>query len=138
MYFEYCEFGDLYAMHVLQEQPSLPVDDNETELLAQLGNFGVKAQDPDIPKPKSLSESDIWTLMYQLFAALAYLHYGISISRRGECGIELHWDPHVHRDIKPQNGEYTQLSLQFIVMANTWSLSRIDFRTEPAADCQAM
>ena len=52
MYFEYCEFGDLYAMHVLQEQPSLPVDDNETELLAQLGNFGVKAQDPDIPKPK--------------------------------------------------------------------------------------
>jgi serine/threonine protein kinase len=56
---------------------------------------------------QALDEDAVWTLMYQLFAALAYLHYGISISKEGACRVEHHWDTMLHRDIKPHNSKKT-------------------------------
>ncbi|KAJ4176194.1 hypothetical protein NW767_015530 [Fusarium falciforme] len=105
LYFEYCELGDLETMHVKREMQA-PLDDDERQQLKELGLLSAGARSPDKPEPKPLSESDVWTLMYQLFAALAYLHYGVSISSQGDCRIEPHWDPHLHRDIKPHNGMY--------------------------------
>ncbi len=38
-----------------------------------------------------LNEVDIWTLMYQLFLALANLHYGVKITVAGKFSCEANW-----------------------------------------------
>jgi serine/threonine protein kinase len=109
LYLEYCEGGDLQTMHV--QVPSTKSKENPD---ADSGDYYgptsraarfKKISQPDGPAVASLSEPEIWELVYQLFAALACLHYGVSLSRDWVCRIEPHWNPVVHRDVKPQNGK---------------------------------
>ncbi|KAF2826580.1 hypothetical protein CC86DRAFT_405852 [Ophiobolus disseminans] len=105
LYLEYCDAGDLETRHVKRTPPKKDAHPNdahpndEEELLPDLD----LSDSDDVPVCEALSEKDMWTLMYQLFAALAYLHYGITISKSGEVGVERHWDTKLHRDIKPHN-----------------------------------
>ncbi|ORY15383.1 kinase-like domain-containing protein [Clohesyomyces aquaticus] len=115
LYLEYCDGGDLETRHVSRIQPderTVSDDEEEEELLAEAGiQDSSDTNKPDEEPPSStnaadrraLNEHAVWTLMYQLFAALAYLHYGISISKEGACRVEHHWDTMLHRDIKPHN-----------------------------------
>ncbi|CAN9351438.1 unnamed protein product [Alternaria alternata] len=115
LYLEYCDGGDLETRHInrTQQNEGPASDDEEDEaLLAEAGiQDSSDTTSPDENPPTSmkaverqaLDEDAVWTLMYQLFAALAYLHYGISISKEGACRVEHHWDTMLHRDIKPHN-----------------------------------
>jgi serine/threonine protein kinase len=105
LYLEYCEGGDLQTTHV---KPVIPardaLSDDEDDLLILSSKLSRIPSGPECME--ALKESDVWAMLYQLFAALAYLHYGVSISRQGACRFEHHWDPVVHRDIKPHNGKW--------------------------------
>ena len=119
LYLEYCDGGDLETRHVnrTQQNEGPASDDEEDEaILAEAGiQDSSDTTSPDETPPTSmkaverqaLDEDAVWTLMYQLFAALAYLHYGISISKEGACRVEHHWDTMLHRDIKPHNSKKT-------------------------------
>ncbi|KAI1092469.1 hypothetical protein F5B19DRAFT_201641 [Rostrohypoxylon terebratum] len=104
IYLEYCEQGDLETRHLRKSQIRSHDDDDDhddEDLLA-----GLELED-SLVEPRDimlLDEPDVWTHMYQLFTALAYLHYGISMScERKGCFIIPHWESHLHRDIKPRN-----------------------------------
>ncbi len=48
-----------------------------------------------------------WRLIYQLFSALAHLHYGVSFSDGSSGDVYARsWDPAIHRDINPRNGQW--------------------------------
>ncbi|OSS54008.1 hypothetical protein B5807_01334 [Epicoccum nigrum] len=115
LYLEYCDGGDLETRHVnrmQQHKGTASGSEEDEELLAEAGvqdSSDTNSLDEEPPNSKkavelrALNERAVWTLMYQLFAALAYLHYGISISKEGACRVEHHWDTMLHRDIKPHN-----------------------------------
>jgi serine/threonine protein kinase len=119
LYLEYCDGGDLETRHVSriqQNEGTVSDDEEDEELLAEAGiQDSSDTNNPNEEPPSSikaverraLNEHAVWTLMYQLFAALAYLHYGISIPKEGACRVEHHWDTMLHRDIKPHNSKKT-------------------------------
>jgi serine/threonine protein kinase len=115
LYLEYCEGGDLQTMHMksLLPAPQQLSDDEEDLLMSSSKLLHITSDSESI---EALKEADIWTMLYQLFAALAYLHYGVCISRQGACRFEHHWDPVVHRDIKPHNGRSYILLTSCIVV----------------------
>ncbi|KAF8851436.1 ankyrin [Acephala macrosclerotiorum] len=96
LYLEYCNGGDpgYYVEPLTPTEIShnhkLPTS-QEDEEHEELGNL-------------KWGKMEVWRLIYQLFAALAHLHYGVSISgREKDCRYELGWDPAFHCDIKPNN-----------------------------------
>lgn len=110
LYLEYCDGGDLQTMHVRPLSPAREEMEDEDDLLLLSSSLSEMISNTE--QVQALTEREVWSMVYQLFAALAYLHYGVSISAQGGCRFEHHWDPVVHRDIKPHNGE-CQLLLSF-------------------------
>lgn len=102
LYLEYCEGGDLQKSYVKLTLPSSDALDEEEEE----EDYELAQRFLELNKVENLKEAEMWDLIYQLFAALAYLHYGLSISEEGACRFEHNWDPVVHRDIKPHNGKH--------------------------------
>lgn len=93
LYLEFCGGGDLGILHVTPKSP-MPNPPRSHD------GFAV-----GLPEATPLNEGAVWTLVYQLFLALAYLHYGVRVSRHGACQCEPHWTPLMHRDIRPNNGQ---------------------------------
>ena len=54
---------------------------------------------------KTLPQLDAWYLLFQLAAALAYLHHGLTIGVGNRFTLQKNWKRILHRDIKPQNGQ---------------------------------
>lgn len=90
LYMEFCEGGDLQSQHV--ERPD---SDDDSDSTSQL----------DLSHPVPLREEEIWVITFQLAAAMAYLHHGLTIREPGTFSFVRHWEPVIHRDIKPANGK---------------------------------
>ncbi|KAH7030605.1 uncharacterized protein B0I36DRAFT_362438 [Microdochium trichocladiopsis] len=58
--------------------------------------------------PLALGEDQVWSIIFQVAAAIAYLHHGLAI-KRGKFELEKYWEPVIHRDIKPANNPKGQL-----------------------------
>lgn len=86
LYLEFCNGGDL-GQHLARSNDP---DDSPT------------SDEPPTAKP--LEESKTWSIVFQLAAALAYCHHGLSMKEDGSFYFEKNWDPIIHRDIKPRNG----------------------------------
>lgn len=100
LYLEYCDGGDLGVLHILPKKAP--------QLSHQTGRFSKLFASCDAgrrtnPDTRPLREAEVWTLMYQMFLALAYLHYGFNITANGDWYCEVNWKPLIHRDIKPSN-----------------------------------
>ena len=83
LYLEYCNGGSLHP-HVKGEST------------------------PDDPPTKPLDKAEVWELVFQLAAALAYLHHVLTIAS-DKFTFEAHWTRILHRDIKPENGKLPKL-----------------------------
>ncbi|KAL7270201.1 hypothetical protein RUND412_007096 [Rhizina undulata] len=75
VFMEYCEGGDLSSL----------VDNIKTG------------------KRIPLTEGVVWQLIFQLTAALAYMHHGLAINESNAFCIKNRWKAILHRDIKPSN-----------------------------------
>ncbi|KAL9119257.1 MAG: hypothetical protein Q9187_004189 [Circinaria calcarea] len=96
LYLQFCDGGDLEQVHGLP--PGRDVWENED------GFYTADAL-PDTNRVP-LSEEQMWSIIYQICLALAYLHHGLSITCKGKVFVakfEVNWDPTIHRDIKPAN-----------------------------------
>jgi serine/threonine protein kinase len=91
LYTEFCEGGDL-TQHVRRHI----YDDSESEE----GTY----DDENIWHPIPLQEHEVWSITFQLAAAIAYLHHGLSIRTSGTFSFERRWSAILHRNIKPGNG----------------------------------
>ncbi|CAM1503120.1 Fc.00g078960.m01.CDS01 [Cosmosporella sp. VM-42] len=106
LYLEYCGGGDLGLAHIEKaaRKPRLrrnSTDDDDDD--DDVERSKMKEKSKTRTQVVALTESEVWMLMYQLFLALAYLHYGIQVTKEGECGCVPHWKGMIHRDIKPNN-----------------------------------
>jgi serine/threonine protein kinase len=101
LYMEFCEAGDLHRQHVQR----LETDDDSDDSC-----FG-HAENTVALHPVPLREDEVWSMVFQLAAAMAYLHHGLSIKRNGAFSFERHWISVIHRDIKPANGKYNTESI---------------------------
>jgi serine/threonine protein kinase len=90
LYMEFCEEGDLDKRHVKGSDSD---DDSD------------RSSCGDSDDPVALSENEVWSIIFQLSAAMAYLHHGLVIKRNDSFSFERHWEPVIHRDIKPANGK---------------------------------
>lgn len=86
LYLEFCDGGDL-GQHLAKSNGS---DDSSA------------SNEPPTAKP--LEEEETWSIIFQLSAALAYCHHGLSMKNDGSFYFEKYWDPIIHRDVKPSNG----------------------------------
>ncbi|KAL7273963.1 hypothetical protein RUND412_003161 [Rhizina undulata] len=75
IYMEYCEGGDLSSL----------LEDIKTREKMPLG------------------EDVVWQIVFQLAAALAYMHHGLSINKSNAFHVENCWKAILHSDIKPSN-----------------------------------
>jgi len=106
LYMEFCEGGDLQRQHIRRKLYfDDDSDDSDLEHAEPFNSTG--ACDP-LPLP----EEEVWSIAFQLAAAMAYLHHGLSIKRNDTFSFEKHWESVIHRDIKPANGKY---NTQFII-----------------------
>lgn len=90
LYMEFCEGGDLQSRHVYRQDSD---DDSDS------------TSEPDLSHPVPLREQEVWIITFQLAAAMAYLHHGLTIGAAGDFFFARHWEPVIHRDIKPANGK---------------------------------
>ncbi|KAK8926864.1 Ankyrin repeat, PH and SEC7 domain containing protein secG [Metarhizium anisopliae] len=88
LYMEFCEGGDLESQHVYK-----PDSHDDSDSTSQL----------DLIHPVPLREEEVWVITFQLAAAMAYLHHGLTIRGPGTFSFARHWEPVIHRDIKPAN-----------------------------------
>jgi serine/threonine protein kinase len=107
LYLEYCNGGDL-RNDMAPTPPPTPrptADDYEDDDIPPPSPIDEGPPDDGSDGLRRWSEAQVWRLIYQLFAALAHLHYGVSISGEQEmCVYETSWDPAIHRDINERNG----------------------------------
>ena len=108
LYMEFCEGGDLHTRHV---QETLDNDDDSDDH-GDTETFSSTSACHPIP----LQEKEVWSIVFQLAAAMAYLHHGLSIKKNSAFSFERHWKSVIHRDLKPENGK-----------SNTTSISMRDF-----------
>ena len=52
-----------------------------------------------------LTQYEAWSILADLASALAYCHHGLFKDEAGNYSLKDHWEPRLHRDIKPQNSE---------------------------------
>ncbi|KAH0565067.1 hypothetical protein GP486_001549 [Trichoglossum hirsutum] len=113
LYMEFCEGRDLKSQHVQETSSSDDSDDpdhGDTETFSNTSSC----------HPIPLQEHQVWLIVFQLAAAMAYLHHGLSISGDDTFSFERHWKSVIHRDIKPANGENnTQSSIATINLTET-------------------
>jgi serine/threonine protein kinase len=114
LYFEYCEGSDLRddVEPPTSPQTTAPSPTPLSLVSPTVYDSGVdplevpSPEEKELAEPRRWSESQVWRLIYHLYSALAYLHYGVSISNEHEqCVYESSWDPIIHCDINPRNGE---------------------------------
>jgi serine/threonine protein kinase len=96
LYMEFCEGGDLETRHVLKRSDDDDSDDDDSD---------DAFSDTSASHPIPLQADEVWSIVFQLAAAMAYLHHGLSM-KDNAFSFERHWRSVVHRDIKPANGEY--------------------------------
>lgn len=115
LYLEYCDGGDLrddvepFIPHQATAPSPTPLPiDNPTVYDSGVDSPEVSSLERGkVIEPRTWSETQVWKLIYQLYSALAYLHYGVSISSEHEqCVYESSWDPIIHCDINPRNSEW--------------------------------
>ena len=97
LYLEYCNGGDLdiynaRAVSTIDEENSSDENDQSTQ------------------SGPCLTPKELWRYMFQVAAALAYLHHGLSLRQDGVFTFEKQWDQILHRDIKPSNSMLFLLS----------------------------
>ncbi|KAI0905985.1 hypothetical protein F4823DRAFT_108069 [Ustulina deusta] len=109
MYMEYCGLGDLDHSHKrpptsvktdLADSLSFEEDENDEE-----NGFYSNVTDSQ-SKSTPLDGLAVWAMIYQISAALAYLHYGLAVKNeraRYRAYFERSWKSIIHRDIKPGN-----------------------------------
>lgn len=90
LYLEFCNGGDLVQYSARPNGSDDSSDD------------GLASVEPSAARP--LDEMETWSIVFQLAAALAYCHHGLSMKEDGSFYFEKNWDPVIHRDIKPSNG----------------------------------
>ncbi len=112
IYMEYCGLGDLDHSHKrpptsvktdLADSLSFEEDENDEE-----NGFYSNVTDSQ-SKSTPLDGLAVWAMIYQISAALAYLHYGLAVKSeraRYRAYFERSWESIIHRDIKPGNGNY--------------------------------
>ncbi|KAJ2981656.1 hypothetical protein NUW58_g6637 [Xylaria curta] len=111
LYMEYCVLGDLghshgwpskSAEHDVSDAPSLDQDGNDDD-----DDDGFYTVNSDVQnKCTPLDGLTVWALIYQISAALAYLHYGLAIGKDGAkhiASFKRSWEYIIHRDIKSAN-----------------------------------
>ena len=64
----------------------------------------------------ALEESEVWELIFYVAAALAYCHHGLSLSKDYQFDFEPDWPFVLHRDIKPQNGAFTNQAVKYLLI----------------------
>ncbi|KAK0723478.1 ankyrin repeat-containing domain protein [Lasiosphaeria miniovina] len=119
LYLEYCDGGDLRNDVVspssttvapnplfvppLGVYPTIAYGEYE-DIFGQPGLGEEDEEEEGACEVKKWSEIQLWRMIYQLYSALAHLHYGITVSADAEdCVYEPSWDPVIHRDINPKN-----------------------------------
>ena len=128
LYLEYCDGGDLRRD---MRPPTSPPTPAALPLPLPVGTFMAyssrndrSVQSPSsrvggLGRPRRWTETQVWRLIYQLFSSLAHLHYGVSLS--GESGGDVYarsWDPAIHRDINPRNGQWRTPSADSVEFLN--------------------
>ena len=106
LYLEYCECGDLHTAHCTPI-PRLADSESGSE------NEGPPSQHTG-GKAVPLGDEGVWTIVYYLAAALAYLHYGLTV-KSDQRIFEHNWEPSIHRDVKPANGKGGAKEIRFRV-----------------------
>ena len=92
LYLEYCNGGDL------DKFSSRAIASSEEESSSD------ESDSPALSGP-SLTSKELWRYMFQVAAALAYLHHGLSLRPDQSFTFEKNWDKILHRDIKPSNSK---------------------------------
>jgi serine/threonine protein kinase len=114
LYMEYCTLGDLQHRHAGPPPPMPPLhselmdldDDGESD--EQWYRF-YPERTHGIFESSPMEAWNVWSLIYQISSALAYLHHGFNIRYdQGMCRVVLErtWSCIMHRDIKPANSEF--------------------------------
>lgn len=113
LYMEFCEGGDLQSQHI-QEKTNVD-DDSDDSCCGDKDSCGIPVLHPPVP----LQEGEVWAIIFQLAAAMAYLHHGLSIKNSRTFCFEKYWESVIHRDIKPANSKYSRQSTRYAwLMAN--------------------
>ena len=106
IYLEFCDGQDL-RKHVPEDNE----DDDSVE--EDISNKETPFHTPTHSTVIPLQENEVWHYIFQLSAAIAYLHHGLSIRKDDQWCFEARWDPVIHRDIKPANGKYPHKQLLY-------------------------
>ena len=93
LYLEYCNGGDLdtYSVRAIANSDEESSSDENDQ--------------PRLSEPY-LMPKELWRYMFQVAAALAYLHHGLSLRSDQVFTFEKNWDQILHRDIKPSNSMF--------------------------------
>ena len=116
LYTEYCELGDLNTSYRRPCDINVHDDEEDDDNENQDENvyYGFDAKDPSLSTSamSAMSGQSLWVLVAQLASALAYLHYGLSITHEAgnwTASFETSWSEIIHRDVKPANGKSIHL-----------------------------
>lgn len=102
LYLEFCNGGDLdkYSARATANSDEESSSD-ENDQLTLTGPY--------------LMPKELWRYMFQVAAALAYLHHGLSLRLDHVFTFERKWDQILHRDVKPSNSMFLTILAQNLI-----------------------
>ncbi|KAH8200518.1 hypothetical protein TruAng_005295 [Truncatella angustata] len=106
---------DTYATALTEPTSTEPWSPTQTTFSNQPWNMRHDERlEPEPLLPPLMEEIRIWSFVFQISAAVAYLHHGLSLDKEGNFSLERTWSRILHRDIKPANMTISELRIDTI------------------------